>query len=585
MSRSMIEKAVRKEVQEQVNEEEAEMRAELLAELRKKAAAKLAEEKERIEKSWEREGKKKLKEKAKEMADEIMKETIFKTARDNEEIYYYNDGTYHSNGEVLIKEMLGKKFGEEITKNMAAEVVFQIQTRTYFNRFELNKDKHLIFLRNGIFDLKKIELKPFDPDIMSISSLPVKYDPDADCPKIKQFLSDVLSESDIPIIQELFGYCLWREYHIQKAFMFIGDGSNGKSTVLSLLCEFLGRENITNISLQDLIYKRFAVASLYGKLANIYADIPFNALHQTGVFKMLTGGDPISAEQKFKDYFNFVNYAKLIFSANRLPEAVDTSSAFFRRWILINFPNKFEGDNADKNILKKLTTEEELSGLFNWAVAGLRRLLEQGNFSYSESTDSIQEKYERMSNSFLGFVKDCVVMDPENYVPKEEFYRRYVEYCKKMDLPSKSMGVVSKAIFRYLPSVSSSHPRIDGKKVHCWKGINFGTPSEKIGTGGTGGTGRFIFKINSNLGVKKEEKKSYIKLKEFDVPVVPVVPPDKFLELIPKTEPIDVEKLVSEAIDRKIIPITNPQLGYDLIEKLKREGLIFEQTPGKVRRV
>ena len=64
---------------------------------------------------------------------------------------------------------------------------------------------------------------------------------------------------------------------------------------------------------------------------------------------------------KFKNYFNYVNYAKLIFSCNKLPEAKDDTSAFFRRWILINFPYTFEGVNCDKKILEKLTTEKELS--------------------------------------------------------------------------------------------------------------------------------------------------------------------------------------------------------------------------------
>src|SRR5208283_2759033 len=95
-------------------------------------------------------------------------------------------------------------------------------------------------------------------------------------------------------------------------------------------------------------------------------------------FKMLTGGDSIGTEKKFKDEYSFVNYAKLIFSANKPPKVTDEDSyAFWRRWILIEFPNQFGDDKKDPEILNKLTAEAELSGLLNWALEGLARLRQQ----------------------------------------------------------------------------------------------------------------------------------------------------------------------------------------------------------------
>ncbi|MEW6069546.1 MAG: phage/plasmid primase, P4 family, partial [Candidatus Thermoplasmatota archaeon] len=306
---------------------------------------------------------------------------------------------------------------------------------------------------------------------ISTVKLPIKYKPEADCPKIKKFLSEILAEDDIPIIQELFGYALLKDYHIQKAFMFVGEGANGKSTLLALFKSFLGSKNVSSIALQDLETNRFASSALYDKLANIYADLTDRAMHQTGKFKMLTGGDIIPSEKKFKDSFSFVNYAKLIFSANKLPETRDDTSAFFRRWAIINFPNVFEGDKADPKILEKLTTEEELSGIFNWSVEGLKRLLQNGCFSYSKTTEDVRDLYERMASPLLAFIKDRIELDPKSYILKDHFYSEFVNYCKENKLPTKAKNVIGLELPRYIPSIKSERKRLENERVYAWVGI------------------------------------------------------------------------------------------------------------------
>ena len=147
------------------------------------------------------------------------------------------------------------------------------------------------------------------------------------------------------MLQEIIGYCLYKGYPIQKAIMLVGSGSNGKSVFIQLLQHFLGVYHCASNSLQKLAVNRFSLSSLHGKLANLFADLSSSSLSDTSIFKMLTGGDLIQAEKKFKDEFSFTNYAKLIFSANAIPKSPDDSDAFFRRWIIIVFPFKFTGKN------------------------------------------------------------------------------------------------------------------------------------------------------------------------------------------------------------------------------------------------
>jgi phage/plasmid-associated DNA primase len=164
------------------------------------------------------------------------------------------------------------------------------------------------------------------------------------------------------------------------------------------------------------------------------------ALKSTGTFKMLTGGDPITAERKYGQRAPFVNYAKLIFSANKVPMAYDDTDAFFRRFIIIKFPRTFDKGTADARLLEKLTTGEELSGLLNWALAGLRRLMGNGFvFSNSKSVDEVREEYIRMSNPVEAFFMDMVEEDPEKRIAKADLYQAYASYCKAKKLTSVSM--------------------------------------------------------------------------------------------------------------------------------------------------
>ena len=401
------------------------------------------------------------------LAEEIMSENHFITMMDNEVIYVYKDGFYQPYGEVLIKKICKEKLQKEYRKNRATEVIDYIKASTYVKRRE--EPPNLIPLKNGILDLDKMELKPHSPEYMFFNKLPVKYDPNAKCPNIDKFHREITgSKEDVQILEEVIGFCLYREYFIAMALMLVGEGSNGKSTWLNLVKTFLGFENVSSRGLQELEENRFAKADLHHKLANIYADLPDKALQRTGTFKMLTGRDPITAERKFQNSFQFVNYAKLLFSANKVPEAYDDTDAFFRRWIIIKFPNQFVGDKEDSNILKKLTTEEELSGLLNKALKALKRLLKKGRFSYSKTIEEIREDYIRKSSPISAFIMDCLELDSDAFIVKKELYSLFAEYCRIRNIPSVTQDTFFKNLPRYI-AVTDFRPKIEGKRPQFLK--------------------------------------------------------------------------------------------------------------------
>src|SRR5208283_4554589 len=131
-------------------------------------------------------------------------------------------------------------------------------------------------------------------------------------------------------------------FPLRKAVMAVGSGANGKSIFLSAVEAFLGgKSNVSTIPLQKLENDRFANSGLFGKLANVCADLSAESLRTTNTFKLITGGDSIYAERKYECAFQFQPFCKLIFAANKIPLCGEADEAYFDRWIIVPFMRKF----------------------------------------------------------------------------------------------------------------------------------------------------------------------------------------------------------------------------------------------------
>ena len=415
------------------------------------------------------------------LAEWIMSRYTFATMMDNLETYVYKDGVYQPVGDALIKKLSKDALQDEYRKNRATETQDYIKASTLTSRRE--EPASLLPLANGILDLSQepYELKSYSPDFMFFNKIPVKYDPEADCPAINKFMQEITNnEDDIALLKEMMGFCLYREYFIAKALMLVGGGSNGKSTFLNLVKAFLGSENVSGRSLQDLELHRFAKADLYAKLANIYADLPDKALKSTGTFKMLTGRDLITAEKKFGQPFHYVNSAKLLFSANKVPEANDDTTAFFRRWEIMVFSKIFlHGKNADPYILDKLTTEKELSGLLNRVLESLRHLIKTGEFSSSKTVEETKEDYIRKSSPIAAFVQDCLEVDSDAFIEKKALYGVFAEYCRSLKLPIVQQDTFFKSLSKYI-NVTDYRPSISKIRLYTFRGIRYAANVSKL---------------------------------------------------------------------------------------------------------
>lgn len=415
------------------------------------------------------------------LAEATKKHIIIKTCLDNREMFVYKGGIFVPGGENIIRQMARELAGSELTSHQANEVLFHVETTTFVNRASLEAPLNLIHLNNGILDINTGTFMPHSPDIPALTKIPIDYDENATCPAIEKFLSEILDQDDILTIQEIIGYLLIREYCYHKAFMFIGSGSNGKTTFLNLLAVYVGNDNATNVSLQALVNDRFAPGRLYGKLLNFFADLSNEALNQTGWFKALTGNDWLEGERKFKDSFRFKNHAKLIFSCNTMPRANDDTDAFHRRWVYMTFSRTFPDDDpkTDKNILDKLTIPSELSGLLNWGLLGLKRLTEKnGNFTTSKSVLENRARNELMSDPLSAFLHSAWKADPEGTVIKTDLYEYYSIFCEIYGLPKVSPETVGRRMPGILPYLKSTKIGPTGARKTAWQGLRHLTVTE-----------------------------------------------------------------------------------------------------------
>jgi len=232
----------------------------------------------------------------------------------------------------------------------------------------------------------------------------------------------------------------------------------------------LGSENVSNIPWQSL-GDRFNKAELFGKLANIFADLPSKNIDDNGMFKALTGEDYITGERKNKDPFSFRPYARLLFSCNEIPRNYgDKSDGFYRRLIIIRFDNSVPKHKRDPNLREKLAVERD--GILMWSIAGLKRLIANSyEFSETDRTRAELMRYRVESNSVLSFVEECCELDEDKESVRDDLFSRYKEYCGNAGMKPVSQANFNKEIEASYPGVKRSRDRLSKRRT--WKGIVF----------------------------------------------------------------------------------------------------------------
>jgi len=320
--------------------------------------------------------------------------------------YFYKKGVYIPYTDPMIKTNMKVWIDETNDDNInnpewkivkfSTQLFHQVKNHLHANMKQLDEFdiydwrvnclNGFVDLRDGTFsDHWDFDQNPY----LSFIQIPVYYDPEAKCLHILQFIIDVFGIDRFPFIYEIIGYLLYQSNKFQKAFIFFGEASSGKTTFIELIRYFLGDKNIQDISIQK-INQRFQMGNIRNKLANIYDDLPVKKLSYIQNFKQIVTNKTLTAELKgVQDLVTWRNFCKQIYTCNTLPEvAENTGDDFWRRIILVHCTNYFDNGTKDFDISSKITGHKEMSGLLNMVIHHFKDLYERRHFR--EEYDNIE---------------------------------------------------------------------------------------------------------------------------------------------------------------------------------------------------
>ncbi len=380
----------------------------------------------------------------------VRKYDIITVGEFEREMFVYREGMYKRAENEVIYPEIQRILAHHVTKNAKAETFHKIADATSHPRSIFTSAAlSLIPVKNGVYDFEKKVLLEHSPAYRFTYQFPVIFDAKAKSEKTDVFLKQVLNDDQYQTIQEWMGYYFYRLYSFKKATIFVGEGDTGKTTLLETIMHLVGKENISSVSLQKMTSDKFAAAHLYEKHANLVDELSARDISDTGNFKIATGGGSIAGEYKFGNQFSFQNYSKFTFACNKIPDVKDfDDEAYFNRWMVIRFENTIA--KKIPNFIQTLTTEEERSGLFNFAMQGLERLLEQGRFTYAKSAIDTKLEMMRSGSSIATFVAARVEQDVGAEITKEDMYEAYTAHCGMNSLAAETMKMFSSKFLFYV---------------------------------------------------------------------------------------------------------------------------------------
>lgn len=312
----------------------------------------------------------------------------------NGDFYSYESGVYKPFSSGKITQYLTKNY-PNANSNTEREVIRHISGLTYT---EVPDDDGSVNVKNGILKFGsdgKVTFSPHNMDYISFRQFNALYDPTAQSRLLDNTLNIWFENSSkqIELFEQLLGYLLMNHVNYQKIFFFIGAPSTGKTTLLKLVIEFCGKDNVSAIQLDDM-NRQFGLAPIVNKVANVFSDIRKTKVLKSDVFKMLADGSPIQINRKFKQEFTYCFTGKMLFGMNSYPDFSQDFDGIERRLIIFEFKHIFKKDDPqfDPAILDRLLSDECMSALLNKAIRGYSSLIHNNGFiTTDESTRSLED--------------------------------------------------------------------------------------------------------------------------------------------------------------------------------------------------
>lgn len=303
---------------------------------------------------------------------------------------------------------------------------------------KVNQHRNFMNLNNGMLNLDTFELLPHEFKYYSTLRIDINYNEKATCDRFRKYMEEITCNNKKleMVLQEILGYCLTGETRAEKAFIFYGKGSNGKSVFAKIMTMIIGKDNVSNIPLRNFS-NQFGTETIVDKIVNIATETELDDIRlNTENIKSIASGDSMHIQRKFKKGIDIDPMVKLIFLTNNLPRVNDTTKGFLRKIMIIPFNAEFkingvQGENkSDNRLIDKLKLEKE--GILLYALEGLKRL-RKNNFQFTEC-EIINEQlsqYEEQINPTIEFFEDTLEVCKDECIHRPEVLNRFKEWARQ----------------------------------------------------------------------------------------------------------------------------------------------------------
>ena len=369
--------------------------------------------------------------------------------RDNATLWAYDDGIWTPDGTRQLRQAGRQLLTDQcwtplVLNHLEEQVRADIQAEVFASEMGLAPGQ--LAVENGLLDLDAAAsddpgdhaIRPLRPTDYALQKVPHVWDPEITNEHWADLVEEWAEDGAADILQEAAGYLLEvGSMPIHRAVLLLGSGANGKGTFLDGVRTMIGEDNSTNIELQLLAQDQHERSRLYGTMANIDDDLSAESLgHGIGMFKKLVGNDMVQARELYQPGFEFRATAKHIYAANEVPDVSSDVSAddeaFWRRWVLVEFPNHYPASQADPHLQDEITEDTYQQGILNWAIKGRHRLLQQGHFT-GESFDAIDKRrrWQSWGDAVARFIEKCVSYDEDApNMTTGDAHRRFSAWCR-----------------------------------------------------------------------------------------------------------------------------------------------------------
>lgn len=399
---------------------------------------------------------------------------------DADTIYVYkkSTGCYVRVDDIHLKQIIMRfipaKERSAIKPSLINNVISKLKMNPALQvNFDSKKDlsQNYLNVANGVVDLDTGQFAEHDPKKFFTYSLGFNYFPEADYTTCEAFMKFARSSLNYDInicktvrLLEMLGYIISSATGAEKCFILVGASNSGKSVMLNLVEEVVGKGNTTNIPI-DKLGDRFNLGELRYSRVNINREISGSGIRNTDIFKSICSCEKMTGEQKFVSPFSFKCRCKLLFAGNCLPEIkkIDSSNneAIFNRLCILYFPNSISDASKDLTLEARMLAEKDV--IFSAAINYLM-LLRKNNYIFTEDPESAKyfENYKESNQALKSFIEDCCTIDVDARVHIKDFISAFKKYCADNALPYLYTNENINSYVSSIPGVVKKKFRLNG---------------------------------------------------------------------------------------------------------------------------